>query len=63
MCEMFVKSIKTVTNSVKLFAIVINGQLRGAQKSTIDTITIYEEIFGTDFWKNACLVVTRFSNS
>ena len=29
----------------------------------MDTIAIYQEVFGAYFWPNACIVVTHFSNS
>jgi len=41
--------------------IVFNAKARGKQTSTIETIRIYQEVFGINFWKNACVVITHFS--
>ena len=56
-------SIKRETTHVKLFPIVINFETRLTQKSTIDTIRLFEEMFGCVFWKHACVVVTHWSES
>ena len=58
-----IQTIRDQTNFIKLFPIVINGQTRAEQQCTIDTIAMFQEIFGENFWKNAVFVVTHFSNS
>ncbi len=58
-----IKTVKETTRHVKLFPIVLNGTTRGEQLSTIETIAIFEEVFGEKFWHHACVVVTHFSNS
>lgn len=60
--EMFEK-IKKETRFIKLFPIVINSQTRAEQQCTMETIAIFQEIFGAHFWPNACVVVTHFSQS
>jgi hypothetical protein len=58
------KEIKAKVNSVSLLAIVINGLTRGQQKSTLATISIYEQIFGkANFWKRCCVIITHYSRS
>jgi hypothetical protein len=59
MCE----AIKSQAKHIKLLPIVLNGETRGEQASTIATIKVFEEIFGKHFWPHACVVVTHFSNS
>jgi hypothetical protein len=56
-------TIKRETQKIKLFPIVINGETRLSQKSTIDTIQLFEEMFGCAFWRHACVVVTHWSES
>jgi hypothetical protein len=62
-CRFIRRSVKDKTRYIKLLPIVINGQTRSVQKSTLNTIAIYEEIFGLEFWKMACIVITHYSNS
>jgi hypothetical protein len=59
----FVKRIKEITNNIRLFPIIINGQARSGQKATLNMLSFFEEVFGASFWDNACVIVTHFSNS
>ena len=43
--------------------VVFNGKTRGRQQSTMDTIAVFQEVFGDKFWQNACIVITHWSNS
>jgi hypothetical protein len=51
---------------VKLFCIVILGSTsivnRKQLSGTIDTVACYQAIFGENFWKNACIIATHYSN-
>ena len=58
-----IKFVKDTSKYIKLFMIVFNGKTRGKQQSTMDTIAIFQEVFGDHFWTNACVVVTHFSRS
>ena len=59
----FVEQIKDKSAYIKLFPVVLNSQTRTEQQCIMDTIKIFEEIFGENFWMHACIVVTHFSNS
>ena len=57
-------SIQDEAPHVKLLAIVINHETRTGQKSVLEMIAFYEELFGAEmFWELACVIVTHFSNS
>ena len=45
-----VTQVKEETKFIKLFCIVINGHNRSGQKSTLDTVACFENVFGVNFW-------------
>ena len=52
-------SLQDQCNLVNLFAIVVNGTTRRLDKSLVQTLVMFEAMFGRDFWKQSIIVFTN----
>ena len=57
----FIDQLKQECDSVSLFGIAINGQSPRIDASLKQTLKLFEEMFGQDFWRHCVLIFTKVS--
>ena len=57
----FIAQLKQECDSVSLFGIAINGQSPRIDASLKQTLELFEEMFGEDFWRHCVLIFTKVS--